>query len=61
LEPTKSKLVEFGRYAHRHANKRGRRRPETIYFLGLPCTALAIRKATFGLDCLQKFHDCDAR
>ena len=40
LEPTKTKLVEFGRFAHRHAAKRGRRRPETIYFLGftLYCT-----------------------
>src|SRR6266699_2490030 len=31
--PTKTKLVEFGRYAQRHASKRGRKRPETIYFL----------------------------
>ncbi len=40
LEPTKTKLVEFGRFAHRHASKRGRKRPETIYFLGftLYCT-----------------------
>jgi RNA-directed DNA polymerase len=39
LEPSKTKLVEFGRYAQRHARKRGRR-PETIYFLGftLYCT-----------------------
>ena len=29
LEPTKTKLVEFGRFAQRHAGKRGRRRPET--------------------------------
>ena len=29
LEPTKTKLVEFGRYAHRHASKRGRKHPET--------------------------------
>jgi RNA-directed DNA polymerase len=28
-------LVEFGRFAQRHAGKRGRKRPETIYFLGL--------------------------
>src|SRR5271155_5850651 len=35
LEPTKTKLVEFGRFAQRHASKRGRKRPETIYFLGL--------------------------
>lgn len=40
LEPTKTKLVEFGRFADRHAGKRGRKRPETIYFLGftLYCT-----------------------
>ena len=34
LEPTKTKLVEFGRFAQRHAGKRGRKRPETIYFWG---------------------------
>jgi group II intron reverse transcriptase/maturase len=40
LEPTKTRLVEFGRFAQRDASKRGRRRPETIYFLGftLYCT-----------------------
>src|SRR6201995_4307778 len=40
LEPTKTKLVEFGRFAQRHADKHGRNRPETIYFLGftLYCT-----------------------
>jgi RNA-directed DNA polymerase len=40
LEPTKTKLVEFGRFAQRHASKRGKKRPETIYFLGftLYCT-----------------------
>lgn len=40
LEPTKTKLVEFGRFAQRHAAKRERNRPETIYFLGftLYCT-----------------------
>jgi len=26
--------VEFGRFAQKHAGKRGRKRPETIYFLG---------------------------
>ncbi|WP_331375759.1 reverse transcriptase domain-containing protein [Sinorhizobium chiapasense] len=35
LEPTKTNLVEFGRFTQRRAGKRGRRRPETIYFLGL--------------------------
>jgi retron-type reverse transcriptase len=34
LEPTKTKLVEFGRFAQRHAAKHGRKRPKTIYFLG---------------------------
>jgi hypothetical protein len=40
LEPSKTKLVEFGRFAQRDADKRGRKRPETIYFLGftLYCT-----------------------
>lgn len=40
LEPTKTKLVEFGRFAQHYAAKRGRKRPETIYFLGftLYCT-----------------------
>lgn len=40
LEPSKTKLVEFGRFAERYAQKRGRIRPETIYFLGftLYCT-----------------------
>jgi RNA-directed DNA polymerase len=40
LEPSKTKLVEFGRFAQGHASKHGRRRPETIYFLGftLYCT-----------------------
>ena len=40
LEPTKTKLVEFGRFAEKWASTRGRRRPETIYLLGftLYCT-----------------------
>src|SRR5215472_10376699 len=39
-KPTKTKLVEFGRFAQQHAAKHGRKRPETIYFLGftLYCT-----------------------
>jgi retron-type reverse transcriptase len=35
LEPTKTRLVEFGRFAQRHAGKRGRKRPEAICFLGM--------------------------
>jgi hypothetical protein len=32
LESTKTKFVEFGRFAQRHAGKRSRKRPKTIYF-----------------------------
>jgi len=34
LEPDKTRLLEFGRFAWRHAPKRGRRRPGTVSFLG---------------------------
>ena len=44
--PNKTKLVEFGRFAARHAPKRGRRRPETIYFVG--CTLYCTRNRGRG-------------
>jgi RNA-directed DNA polymerase len=47
LEPTKTKLVEFGRFAQGHASKRGRNRPETIYFLGLTLYCTRNRKGNF--------------
>lgn len=47
LEPTKTKLVEFGRFAARHARKRGRKRPETIYFLGFTLYCTRNRKGNF--------------
>jgi group II intron reverse transcriptase/maturase len=47
LEPTKTKLVEFGRFAQRHASKRGRKRPETISFLGLTLYCTCNRKGNF--------------
>jgi len=47
LEPTKTKLVEFGRFAQRHASKHGRRRPETIYFLGFTLYCTRNRKGNF--------------
>ncbi|WP_245435772.1 reverse transcriptase domain-containing protein [Microvirga calopogonii] len=47
LEPTKTKLVEFGRFAQRHADKRGRNRPETICFLGLTLYCTRNRKGNF--------------
>lgn len=40
LEPSKTRLVEFGRFAPERVRKQGRNRPETLYFLGftLYCT-----------------------
>jgi len=47
LEPTKTKLVEFGRFAAKYASKRGRQRPETIYFLGFTLYCTRNRKGNF--------------
>jgi RNA-directed DNA polymerase len=47
LEPTKTNLVEFGRFAQRHASKRGRKRPETIYFLGFTLYCTRNQKGNF--------------
>jgi len=47
LEPAKTKLVEFGRFAARHAGKRGRKRPETMYFLGFTLYCTRNRKGNF--------------
>lgn len=47
LEPSKTKLVEFGRFAQTHAPKRGRKRPETIYFLGFPLYCTRNQKGNF--------------
>jgi hypothetical protein len=47
LEPAKTKLVEFGRFAQRHAGKRGRNRPETIYFLGMTLYCTRNQKGNF--------------
>jgi len=49
LERTKTKLVEFGRYAQRHAGKRGRKRPETIYFLGFTLYCTRNQKGNFRI------------
>jgi RNA-directed DNA polymerase len=40
-------LVEFGQFAQRHAGKRGRKCPETIYFLGLTLYCTRNRKGNF--------------
>jgi hypothetical protein len=47
LEPSKTKLVEFARYAQRYAEKRGRKRPETIYFLGFTLYCTRNQKGNF--------------
>jgi RNA-directed DNA polymerase len=47
LEPNKTQLVEFGRFADRHASKRGRKRPETLYFLGFTLYCTRNRKGHF--------------
>src|ERR1700719_4660131 len=47
LEPTKTKFVESGRFAQKHAGKRGRNRPETIYFLGLTLYCTRNQKGNF--------------
>jgi len=55
LEPTKTKLVEFGRYAQRHVSKHGRRRPETIYFVGFTLYCTRNRKGNFKVGlCTEK-------
>jgi RNA-directed DNA polymerase len=46
LEPEKTRLVEFGRFALRHAKERGRRL-ETIYFLGFTHFCTCNRKGNF--------------
>lgn len=47
LESSKTRLVEFGRFAQRHAPKQGRRRPETISFLGLTLYCTRNRQGNF--------------
>ena len=49
LEPMKTKLVEFGRFAHRHASKRGRKRPQTIYLLGFTLHCTRNQKGNFRI------------
>jgi RNA-directed DNA polymerase len=49
LEATKTRLVEFGRFAQRHAGKHGRKRPETIYFLGFTMYCTRNPKGNFRI------------
>jgi group II intron reverse transcriptase/maturase len=50
LEPEKTHLVEFGRYALREAKEKGKRL-ETIYFLGFTHYCTRNRKGKFMLGC----------
>ena len=43
LEPTKTKLVEFGRVAQRHAGKHGRNRRRRSIFWALRCIVRSVR------------------
>jgi RNA-directed DNA polymerase len=47
LEPSKTRLVEFGRFAERDAPKRGKKRPGTIYFLGFTLYCSRNRQGNF--------------
>jgi group II intron reverse transcriptase/maturase len=47
LEPRKTKLVSFGRFAQRDAGRQGRKRPETIYFLGFTLYCTRNQKGNF--------------
>ena len=47
LEPSKTKLVSFGRFAQRNAGRQGRKRPETIYFLGFTLYCTRNQKGNF--------------
>src|SRR5580692_11189708 len=55
LEAKKTKLVEFGRFAQKYASQRGRKRPETIYFLGFTLYCTHNRKGNFRVGfCTEK-------
>lgn len=46
LEPKKTRLVEFGRFASKHAKEKGKKL-ETIYFLGFTHYCTRNRKGNF--------------
>jgi hypothetical protein len=47
LEPSKTKLVSFARFAERNSGRQGRKRPETIYFLGFTLYCTRNQKGNF--------------
>lgn len=46
IEPNKTRLVEFGRFSHKHSKERNRK-TETIYFLGFTHFCTRNRKGNF--------------
>jgi len=46
LEPRKTRLIEFGKFAERNAKEKGKR-PETLYFLGFTHYCTTSRKGKF--------------
>ena len=46
IEPSKTRLVEFGCFADKHAKERGRKM-ETIYFLGFTHFCMCNRSGNF--------------
>lgn len=47
LEPNKTRLIEFGRFASKHAVTRGKGKPETLYFLGFTHYCTRNRQGNF--------------
>lgn len=47
LEPDKTRLIEFGRIASRHAKSKGKRKPDTLYFLGFTHYCTRNRQGNF--------------
>lgn len=49
LEPSKTRLIEFGRYAYRDAKRLGKR-PQTFYFLGFTFVGKRSGKGSFKIE-----------
>lgn len=47
LEPSKTRLIEFGRFASKYAAARGKGKPDTLYFLGFTHFCTRNRKGNF--------------
>jgi len=68
LHPTKTRLIEFGRFAARDRKRRGEGKPETFDFLGFThiCSQdrrerFAIRRQTIAKRIRAKLHDIYAK